>query len=372
MHTRRLAAFVRSARHVLSLPLALACAAAHAAAPAPQAVWGKQFAYVVQEDLKEAKDYIVRVNVATGAVEQRFDAVENGMPYVAANTPLQRMYFIEESLDRLVELDIRTGVVQRYVVGGDPHGIAVSPDGSRIYIAQYADDTLAIFDTANLAAGPMRTVPVGDRPFGVAVHPAGTVVYVTNPGSHSVSAIDVRVDPPVAVHTSLANGNHGTPNPLGIAMSMDGGAAFVALSNASAIAVLNTTALLPVYVDDVPSFSTPIGVAANPNWALAYAASKGNNVVQYLNYAVWPILSPYAPAVAGTEPYGIAVDRTGSRVLTLGIGTPAAPNNGRMSVFEASTGQLQWSLRLGFNRAMFGDFVIEEIDLPLLVDGFEE
>ena len=26
----------------------------------------------------------------------------------------------------------------------------------------------------------------------------------------------------------------------------------------------------------------------------------------------------------------------------------------------------------GFNRAMFGDFVIEEIDLPLLVDGFEE
>lgn len=43
-----------------------------------------------------------------------------------------------------------------------------------------------------------------------------------------------------------------------------------------------------------------------------------------------------------------------------------------MSVFEASTGQLQWSLRLGFNRARFGDFVIEEIDLPLLVDGLAE
>ncbi|MCC6561920.1 MAG: hypothetical protein IT478_11215, partial [Xanthomonadales bacterium] len=86
----------------------------------PQAVWGKQYAYVVQEDLKEAKDYLVRVNVATGVVEQRFDVIENGMPYVAANTPLQRMYFIEESLDRLVELDIRTGVVQRYVVAGDP------------------------------------------------------------------------------------------------------------------------------------------------------------------------------------------------------------------------------------------------------------
>ncbi|MBK6729276.1 MAG: YncE family protein [Xanthomonadales bacterium] len=338
----------------------------------PQAVWGKQYAYVVQEDLKEAKDYLVRVNVATGVVEQRFDVIENGMPYVAANTPLQRMYFIEESLDRLVELDLRTGVVQRYIVGGDPHGIAVSPDGSRVYIAQYADDTLAIFDTANLAAGPMRTVPVGDRPFGVVVHPAGTVVYVTNPGSHSVSAVDVREDPPVVVHTSLANGSHGTPNPLGITLSMDGGAAFVALSNASAIAVLNTTALLPVYVADVASFSTPIGVASNPNSALAYAAAKGSNVVQYLNYAVWPILTPYAPAVAGTEPYGIAVDRTGSRVLTLGLGTPAVPNDGRMSVFEASTGQLQWSLRLGFNRALFGDFVIEEIDLPLLVDGFEE
>ncbi len=369
MQTRRLARFARSA---LSLPFALVFTAVHAAAPAPQAVWGKQFAYVVQEDLKEAKDYLVRVNVATGAVEQRIDAVENGMPYVAANTPLQRMYFIEESLDRLVELDIRTGIVQRYVVAGDPHGIAVSPDGSRVYVAQYGTDSLAIFDSANLAAGPMRTVPVGDRPFGVAVHPAGSVVYVTNPGSHSVSAVDVREDPPVVVHTSLVNGNHGTPNPLGIALSIDGGAAFVALSNASAIAVLNTSALLPVYVDDVAAFSTPIGVAANPNSALAYAAAKGSNVVQFLDYAVWPILTPHAPAVAGTEPYGVAVDRTGSRVLTLGLGTAALPNNGRMSVFEASTGQLQWSLRLGFNRALFGDFVIEEIDLPLLVDGFEE
>lgn len=51
----------------------------HAAAPAPQAVWSKQFAYAVQENLKESHDYIVRVSVATGAVEQRIDAIENAL-----------------------------------------------------------------------------------------------------------------------------------------------------------------------------------------------------------------------------------------------------------------------------------------------------
>lgn len=335
------------------------------------AQWGKQYAFVVQEDLELAHDFLVKVDVASGAVVQRFDVIENGFTYVAANTSRQKMYFVENSLDRLVELDIHSGTVQRYFVSGDPRGIAVTPDGSQVLVAQYDTDSLAVFDANNLSAGPVHVVSVGDRPIGVAVRPDGNIAYVSNAGSHSVSAVDLRVEPPVVADVSLVTPDHVTPNPLGIATSMDGNAVFVAMSNANAVAVLNTSALQPSYVADIPAFTTPIGIASNPASARAYVAAKASNVVQYLDYSAWPILTPHAPAVAGAEPYGIAVDRTGNRVLTLSIGAPAQPNNGRMSVFEAESGQLQWSLRLGYNRVMLGDFVIEEMDIPLLADGFE-
>ncbi|MFE1900364.1 YncE family protein [Streptomyces yangpuensis] len=51
-------------------------------------------------------------------------------------------------------------------VGDGPNGLAVAPDGSRVYVSNFDSDTLTVIDTGT--ATPTATIPVGDGPTGVA------------------------------------------------------------------------------------------------------------------------------------------------------------------------------------------------------------
>jgi YVTN family beta-propeller protein len=77
-------------------------------------------------------------------------------------------------------------VVDTIVVGGIPGAMAVSPDGTRLYVANTRDDTVSVVDTAT--DGVVATIGVGGRPSGVAVSPDNSRVYVTL-SSGSVSVI---------------------------------------------------------------------------------------------------------------------------------------------------------------------------------------
>jgi YVTN family beta-propeller protein len=66
----------------------------------------------------------------------------------------------------------------------------VNPAGSYVYVTNSGldpikDDRVSVIDTAPNAV--VATVPVGDAPLGVAVAPDGRRVYVTNSASNSVS-----------------------------------------------------------------------------------------------------------------------------------------------------------------------------------------
>ncbi|MGB9939582.1 PGF-pre-PGF domain-containing protein [Methanosarcina sp.] len=76
-------------------------------------------------------------------------------------------------------------------VGQSPGGVAVTPDGKKVYVAN-SDPTVSIIDTATNTV--TATINVGNRPYGVAVNPAGTKVYVTNPDSGMVSLIDTTTN----------------------------------------------------------------------------------------------------------------------------------------------------------------------------------
>ena len=71
--------------------------------------------------------------------------------------------------------------------GHRPVGVAVSSDGSKYYVANEGSDTVSAIATATNAV--TATIPVGRQPFGVAVTPDGSKLYVTNTGSDDVSVI---------------------------------------------------------------------------------------------------------------------------------------------------------------------------------------
>jgi YVTN family beta-propeller protein len=76
------------------------------------------------------------------------------------------------------------------------HGLALSPDGSELWVTSLLDNCLYIYDVK--AGKIVGSVPVGDGPNWVAFSPDGKYVVVSNAGSDDVSIIDVKARREVA------------------------------------------------------------------------------------------------------------------------------------------------------------------------------
>jgi YVTN family beta-propeller protein len=74
-----------------------------------------------------------------------------------------------------------------------PTAIAISPDGTHLYITNLEAFTLSVVDIATGTVG--ATAPVGYAPDAVAVTPDGTRAYVTNTESNSVTVLDLVPTP---------------------------------------------------------------------------------------------------------------------------------------------------------------------------------
>ncbi len=66
-------------------------------------------------------------------------------------------------------------VIDTVKVGTNPSGVAVSPDGSKVYVANYGNSNISVIDTSNNTV--TATVPVGVYPAGVAVNPTGNGLW---------------------------------------------------------------------------------------------------------------------------------------------------------------------------------------------------
>ncbi|GGN93735.1 hypothetical protein GCM10011579_092510 [Streptomyces albiflavescens] len=96
-------------------------------------------------------------------------------------------------------------------VGNSPAGVAVSPDGRRVYVTNFSSDSVSVIDPAtNRTVG--SPIPVEKRPTGVVVSPDGQQVYVANGKSDSVSEIDLATK-------HIADGIPVGNSPEGVAVS---------------------------------------------------------------------------------------------------------------------------------------------------------
>ncbi len=94
-------------------------------------------------------------------------------------------------------IDLRSNeVVKEMLVGLHPSGMALSPDGRLLYVANANSDTVSEVDTARdevtrtLSAKPMAELPFGSAPNALAVSPDGRTLYVANGGNNLLGALD--------------------------------------------------------------------------------------------------------------------------------------------------------------------------------------
>src|SRR5262249_51105719 len=85
---------------------------------------------------------------------------------------------------------------------GPVRPIALSSDGSRLYVANIPDGYLEIFDVTAGGVTSRSSVAVGVDPVAVALRNDGEV-WVVNQVSDSVSIVDVASDPPRVARTLL-------------------------------------------------------------------------------------------------------------------------------------------------------------------------
>ncbi len=185
-----------------------------------------------------------------------------------------------------------------------PAGMALSPDGARLYVALNGANALGVINTATntLAA----TVPVGNAPRQVVLANNGTTAYVSNEGgrrarpgqftntSDGTPIVSSKVTGGATTGTvsvvNLTTGHETQEIPVGLepsALFLDGSALFVANSNDDSVSLINTAtnkvaqtvSTNPVPGASVGSYANAITMP-NPSHVLV-SIGRDNAIAQY-------------------------------------------------------------------------------------------
>lgn len=253
-------------------------------------------------------------------------------------------------------------------VGVDPRGVAVSPDGRRLYVVNSYQGNGPAGSVSVLAAATgavIATIPVGPDPQQVALSPDGTHAYVTNFGDGTVSAIDAGTDRVMA--TLQATGH-----PSGLAVSRDGTRVFVGDTLAGTVSVLHplsspaTAAVTEktggdaegvalssddrrLYVTDPAGHSVNVldagsgavlgridvggtarQIAMSPDGRRAYV-TVGSGTVAVICTATRKVLT-HVPLAAGSSPWAVAVSPDGASIYVTSL-----IHGGSVSVIDAAS-----------------------------------
>ena len=229
-----------------------------------------------------------------------------------------------------------------------PAGIAVSPNGKFVYVAENVGDRLAVVDTAT--GEIVQRFPTDHYPYGVIRDDHGDL-FVSAWGGTTISDFHVLPDGKIAYVGRIEVGRHPS------ALAVSGSRVYVALAGSDRVAIVDTkTRKVTGYVHDSapgapPEGSTPNALAISPDRKRLYIAEADNNAIAVFNLASQRLLGRIP-----SDWYPTAIAQVGPQLLILsgkGHGTHANPDgpvpltdwpDGKPLAY--TLGQLNGSLRL--------------------------
>ena len=216
-----------------------------------------------------------------------------------------------------------------------PSGLACSPDGARLYVAENLADSLAVVDLGSKTI--VQRLAVGAYPYGVIADARG-VLYVSAWGGSWVAHFTPGASGLVA-ESRIGVGRH----PSAMALDAAAGRLYVTCAESDRIAVVDTrTDSLISTVDDAApggpgEGSTPNALALSPDGRRLYVAEADNNAVGCFATDRIAGVGPETPAGAAllgrvpVEWYPTAVLARGDSLWVLtGKGHGTRPNPTRL------------------------------------------
>jgi YVTN family beta-propeller protein len=250
------------------------------------------------------------LNTADDAIAGTIALPGGSRPVDVAVEPKGRyLYTANGGSDRVSVLDTRTTrVVASVRVGTQPLSVAVAPDGRTIYVANSGSGDVSVIDVRTNRV--VRTIPTGRFPSGVAVTPDSASLYVSN----EMSGVTV-----INAGTGTVEARLPEPSPFSVAMSPDGGRAYVTSLGPGRVTAIDTgTHRVSSTVSVGPHGTDPFTVRATGD--ALYVANQGASTLSVIDPSTFRTTATIA---TGNSPYGIAVVQPDARSASrTGLASP--------------------------------------------------
>ena len=212
----------------------------------------------------------------------------------------------DKQADGIGIVDVKTRTLLKILPGGsDPEQLAVSADGTWLFVANEDVAQASVIDAAT--GKTLYTVKVGGEPEGVNLRPDGKVVYVTSEEDGEVFVLDA-VAPKLI--TKFAVG----PRPRSTAFLPDSSRAYVTSENSGSISVVDAmTHRVLSTIQLTGELIRPMGAVASGDGRLLFVSTGRGKRLVVIDTAT---NQPTASIEVGDRPWGFAVSADGTRAYT--------------------------------------------------------
>jgi YVTN family beta-propeller protein len=281
---------------------------------------------------------ILATSISIDPVDPFGSPPNRGSP-LAVNPATNRVYVVNEALDKVSVIDGVTNAIVDTIATSQPRSIAVAPTLGRIYVTNRTG-TVSVFDANDHSS--MGTIPVGILPSDIAVNETLDRVYAVNEGSGTVSVIDGGTSTVVA---DLSVG----ADPGALAVNPITNTVYVARRLAASLVKIidvGTSQFTVGSITGLPPFNGIEDVDVNPVTNTIYVAESSNTgplvAIDGGTEAVATV-GPYYHHVTVNPDAGILYTTTEASVFLLDavthavVGSVAAPAGDEQMVANSST-----------------------------------